>query len=518
MNGKSALYALGKEFWKVFGLSPGELIQRMIGCLSKESFRKKEINSQSTSCEDGANLAANILPHNRPPADRLMLSASENNLSLPLGNDAKVSFSKRAGKTMKHREQDFHQQLFELLNDGAKLSYYSHGKEILEGYKFGKNILCSCCNSMLSASKFEAHAGHEKRRKPYHSIYTSYGKSLHQIAVFLSLDKGSFDPVDKDLIMGSKVGGKLPFDLRYQNACNAGEQSSSACSSFSFGFGRIFQAPCNLGSCMFCRNDDATLNYGNICDTTMLFCGQCGRMFHVGCLRIHGICDIKERPNPPDSWLCGDKCIKVRADLLNFFQEGPRNISESLLTSLPFSIRSTLHKETKIHVHWQLLSGRFQDGKSELLQQATQIFQEAFGAVYKGYRDVLSTMVNGEKGVAEFFGGMFCAVITVKSRIVSAALLRVFGNHVAELPLAATAKERRGEGFFKILLLKIEEMLSFMKVEKLILPADIHSLPMWVENFGFINMSIEEIREYQMEHRIMMFENTSMLQKAVLQS
>ncbi|KAH0449580.1 hypothetical protein IEQ34_020272 [Dendrobium chrysotoxum] len=466
LNDKLALYALVEEFGKVpLGLLPGELIQKMIGC------QPNNIDLW---------LGKNHFIERRLIFKVIVVMMAQINLHIycfiadlvQKGNSVEVSVSRQAKKT-KHREMDFHQQIFELINDGTKLSYYSHVKEILEGYKFGKNILCSCCNAMLSASKFEAHAGHEKRRKPYHSIYTSYGKSLHQIAMFLLLD----DLSNKDMSMTNKAGGKSTFTLRCQNAHNAGGQSSNTCSPFGFQLGRIFQAPCNLGSCIICRGGDATLNFGNICDNTMLFCGQCGRMFHVGCLRLHGICDIKARPSQPETWLCGDKCIKIRADLLSFVQDGPMSITESLLTSMHSSVGSTVHTHTQIDVHWQLVSGRFQGDKSKLLlQQAMKNFQEAFGAVYKGYRDVLSTMVNGEKGVAEFFGGMFCVVVAVKSKIVSVALLRVFGNHVAEIPLAATTNERRGQGFFKILFFKIEEMLSFLKVENLIIPADDHSL------------------------------------------
>ncbi|KAH0451495.1 hypothetical protein IEQ34_018794 [Dendrobium chrysotoxum] len=418
LNDKLALYALVEEFVIVpLGLLPGELIQKMIDCqrnnidiwLGKNHFMERRLIFKVIVV-----MMAQINPHIYCFIADLVQK----------GNSVEVSVSRQAKKT--NREVDFHQQIFELLNDGTKLSYYSHGKENLEGYKFGKNILCSCCNSMLSASKFEAHAWHEKRRKPYHSIYTSYGKSLHQITMFLLLD----DLGNKDMSMTNKAGGKLAFTLRCQNAHNASGQSSNTCSPFGFQLGCIFQAPCNLGSCMICRGGDATLNFGNICDNTMLFCGQCGRMFHVGCLRLHEICDIKARPSPPDTWLCGDKCIKIHADLLNFVQDGPMSILESLLTSMHSSVGSTVHTHTQIDVHWQLLSGIFQGDKSKLLlQQAMKIFQEAFGAVYKGYRDVLSTKVNGEKGVVEFFGGMFCAVVVVKSKIVSAAASGVWQSH-----------------------------------------------------------------------------------------
>ncbi|KAK8951494.1 hypothetical protein KSP39_PZI003512 [Platanthera zijinensis] len=510
VNDKITLSSLVRELKNLpLGLLSGELVQKMIGCQPnivcflawKESFRDKKSNPRRTSGDDVKNPLAHVFCHNKPSAaERLRLCGSEDNFPLLSGEDVKVKLPRKGEKTMKHKEQDFHQQIFYLLNDGSKLSYRSHGEEVLAGHKFGKNILCSCCNLMLSASKFEAHAGHEKRRKPYHSIYTSYHKSLNQIAMLLLLDAPSINPIN--VLIPS-----YPTD----------KQSPPHASSPLRFHSRRLLAPCNLRSCVLCRNGEATLNFGNICDSTMLFCGQCGGMFHVGCLRNHGICDVVGRPCPSDIWLCGDKCKKVHTDLLDFLQEGSMIIPESLLNLLRrTSVGNTFNEETKFDVHWQLLSGRFHGDKSKsLLQQVTTVFQEAFGAVYKRHRDVLSTMVNGEKGVAEFFGGMFCAVLTVKSIIVSAALLRVFDNRVAELLLAATPKERRGEGYFKILLWKIEELLRLMKMENMIVAADEQSLPMWVEKFGFSKLSIDKIQEYEMNHRILTFENTTMLQKLV---
>jgi hypothetical protein len=39
---------------------------------------------------------------------------------------------------------------------------------------------------------------------------------------------------------------------------------------------------------------------------------------------------------------------------------------------------------------------------------------------------------------------MYCLVLIVNSLVVSAALLRIFGQEVAELPIVATSREYQG--------------------------------------------------------------------------
>ncbi|KMZ56617.1 hypothetical protein ZOSMA_93G00810 [Zostera marina] len=52
------------------------------------------------------------------------------------------------------------------LLDGSVLTYISKKERILEGYKKGNYIVCSCCNGEVSPSIFESHAGFASRRQP----------------------------------------------------------------------------------------------------------------------------------------------------------------------------------------------------------------------------------------------------------------------------------------------------------------------------------------------------------------
>ncbi|KAJ6344899.1 hypothetical protein OIU78_007731, partial [Salix suchowensis] len=97
----------------------------------------------------------------------------------------------------------------EVLPDGTEVGYYSQGKKLLVGYKKGFGIFCSCCNSEVSPSQFEAHAGWASRRKPYLHIYTSNGVSLHELAISLSKCRRHTTKENDDLCQICRDGGKL---------------------------------------------------------------------------------------------------------------------------------------------------------------------------------------------------------------------------------------------------------------------------------------------------------------------
>ncbi|MEI4855986.1 hypothetical protein, partial [Klebsiella pneumoniae] len=68
----------------------------------------------------------------------------------------------------------------------TKLAYCAKGKEILKGYKQGNGIVCSHCDTEISPSQFEAHAGWAAKRQPYRHICTTDGCTLHEIALLLA--------------------------------------------------------------------------------------------------------------------------------------------------------------------------------------------------------------------------------------------------------------------------------------------------------------------------------------------
>ncbi|KAL8124550.1 hypothetical protein AgCh_012268 [Apium graveolens] len=60
-------------------------------------------------------------------------------------------------------------------------------------------------------------------------------------------------------------------------------------------------------------------------------------------------------------------------------------------------------------------------------------------------RDYIPSMVYGRNIRGQDLSGMYCAILTVNSTVVSAGLLRIFGRDLAELPLVATTKENQGK-------------------------------------------------------------------------
>nr|CAB3469134.1 unnamed protein product [Digitaria exilis] len=57
-----------------------------------------------------------------------------------------------------------------VLPEGTDVGYYVGGKRLLDGYIKELGIYCHCCNTVVSPSQFEAHAGRAARRKPLHDF------------------------------------------------------------------------------------------------------------------------------------------------------------------------------------------------------------------------------------------------------------------------------------------------------------------------------------------------------------
>ncbi|KAM3205395.1 hypothetical protein P3L10_028805 [Capsicum annuum] len=69
------------------------------------------------------------------------------------------------------------------------------------------------------------------------------------------------------------------------------------------------------------------------------------------------------------------------------------------------------------------------------------------------------------------FGGMYSAILTVNSTVVSARILQIFGQDMAELPLVATRVGSKGKGYFQVLFSCIEKLLAFLSVRRFVLPS-----------------------------------------------
>lgn len=86
-----------------------------------------------------------------------------------------------------------------------------------------------------------------------------------------------------------------------------------------------------------------------------------------------------------------------------------------------------------------------------------------------------------------------------------AALLRIFGRHLAEVPLVATRTAARRQGHCRVLMTAIERMLQTLNVGVLSLPAAQTAISTWVNAFEFRPMQALELQAVQSELRVLTF-------------
>ncbi|KAL7247969.1 hypothetical protein ACSBR2_002799 [Camellia fascicularis] len=253
---------------------------------------------------------------------------------------------------------------------------------------------------------------------------------------------------------------------------------------------------------------------------TVIVCDQCEKEYHVGCLKKHKMDDLKELPE--GKWFCCMVCRRIYSALQNLLVRGEEKIPDSLL-----DVIKKKHEEkvsdtvTDFDVRWRILSGTIASPETRLLlSKAVAIFHDCFDPIVDSAtgRDFIPSMVYGRNIRGQDFGGMYCAVLTINSSVVSAGIFRVFGQEIAELPLVATSNGNQGKGYFQILFSCIEKLLAFLNVKSLVLPAAEEAESIWTQKFGFEKMSPEQLSDYRKTcWQMLTFQGTAMLQKRVPQ-
>ncbi|KAL5809337.1 hypothetical protein ACOSQ3_030028 [Xanthoceras sorbifolium] len=444
----------------------------------------------------------------------------------------------------KKRDNDLHRLLFlpNGLADGAGLTYIVKGQRLRSGYKQGNGIVCDCCNTEISPSQFESHAGMAARRQPYRHIYASNGMTLHDIALTLANGQcGTFIYSDNmctvcgdagDLIFCStcprafhseclglqwipRVDWHCPNCKEKFGPGKRAADGKSSCVSRSMILQKVGEVPTiDIGGCVVCRAHDFSTAKFN--DRTVIYCDQCEKEFHVGCLRVSGLCDLKEVPM--EKWFCCDDCNRIYVALQEFVSKKAQMIPASLLSTINRKhIEKGLFQDEAINdVQWRIFRKCESRANNPLLSSTTAIFRECFNPIIgECGRDLIPIMVHGRNISGQEFGGFYSVILSVKSVVVSAGLLRIFGQEVAELPLVATRREYQGKGCFQALFSCIERLLCSLKVENLVLPAAEKAESIWTKKFGFKRMSKDQLLKYQREYQLAIFQGTLMLEKKV---
>ncbi|KAL9143458.1 hypothetical protein ABFS82_14G238000 [Erythranthe guttata] len=444
----------------------------------------------------------------------------------------------------------------DVLPDGTALSYVMHGKKKLSGYKKDGGIFCIHCNEVVSPSQFENHAGFASRRKPYMSIYTSNGVSLHELSLELSKTRKSSTAESDDLCSICEDGGdllccencprafhnecvglpRLPQGTWYCKYCqNMFEKEKFAeYSANAIAAGRVpgvdplaeitqrcirivetFEA--DIGGCAICRGHDFSKSEFN--GRTVIICDQCEKEYHVGCLKEKNIDDLQALPE--EEWFCNKQCSSINSALQKLIGDGELRLPEAISTILKNKRDGQGSEQNpEIDIRWRLLSGKNASEDTRVwLSGAVSIFHDRFDPIADASTsrlDLIPHMVYGRHFKDQDFCGMYCAILIVDSVVVSAGMFRVFGEEVAELPLVATRTDSQGKGYFQSLFFCIEDILASLNVKDLVLPAADEAESLWKNKFGFEKLSEEELDEYKKSYQMMIFQGTSVLHKQII--
>ncbi|WVZ78339.1 hypothetical protein U9M48_026069 [Paspalum notatum var. saurae] len=440
-----------------------------------------------------------------------------------------------------------------ILPEGADVGYYVGGKRLLDGYIKELGIYCHCCSTVVSPSQFEAHAGRAARRKPYHNIYMSNGVSLHELSMSLLKGQKMSNRQSDDLCSICSDGGQLLLcdtcPRAFHRECVGlsstpkgawccryceNRQQRESCLSYNnnaIAAGRIegvdpleeiFKRSIRIattpetgfGGCALCKLHDFSKK--KFSARTVLLCDQCGREYHVGCLKEHNMADLTALPE--GAWYCSTDCVRINKTLQDLLSRGGEPVRTMDLDVIKKKREEKgLNEDVDLDVRWRVLKDKSSEDSKLVLSRAVAIFHETFDPIIQVTtgRDLIPAMVYGRSARDQDYTGMHCAVLTVRDTVVSAGLFRIMGSEIAELPLVATARDSQGLGYFQALFACIERLLASLEVKHFVLPAAEEAESIWTERFGFTKISQDELCEYLKGRRTTVFQGTSTLHKLV---
>ena len=420
------------------------------------------------------------------------------------------------------------------LKSGMSVYYKARGEIILRGHIVinpagTSGIFCDHCQKIISCSQFESHAGHAQRRQPYEHIY-----------------------VEEEGVNLKKIAARLP-----ERSAHAGEQEEVGHDIYS-------DLDALAGGCTFCREPD--FQKGEFGPRTIMICDQCEREFHVGCLEEHGLCKLESLPE--GDWFCDPACGRIHghfkalvgsgtmgAEFLHPSGNKPNNgsifefsttdvqvqsytdamfdmtDSDLLASGMRRSSRTCVvapksnmvesESPYKLELEdytWQILNG--EDGTQEThqaIEEATSLLQESFDPIMdlSTNTDLLPLMINAEQYGDWDYRGVHTILLKHRSTPVVAAVVRVFGPQMAELPLIATSKSQRRRGHAKVLVDLFQYHLKQAGVHRLVLPAAHETVVAWKGGFHFIDMPSDQVRLAKHQLKVLVFPGTEMLWKQI---
>ncbi|XP_019051930.1 PREDICTED: uncharacterized protein LOC104589890 isoform X2 [Nelumbo nucifera] len=368
-------------------------------------------------------------------------------------------------------------------------------------------IWCNCCRKHFSLLEFEAHAGSDLRQ-PWINTFTVSGKSLLQCLreawekeknrrriAYQTVGVGDADPSDDTCGICADGGHLICCD-----ACPSTFHQDCILLK-SLPEGSWYCPMCRCAFCMLVDHDQDKPGQAR----QLLNCNQCGCKYHREC--------TSENVVDKDSKLfsfCGTNCKKVAERLSNML-----GISNPLGGGFSWTLLKRMNEDE------DTISGHRLSFIMECnvkLSLALSVLDECFSPLVDP-RTGLNMISQAVYSCGSNYNrlnceGFYTIILEKDDEIVSVATLRLHGVRLAEMPFIGTRPIHRRKGMCRRLLRAIEEMLSSLHVEKLIIPAISDLLETWMTSFSFKPLELshkDEIRNLSM----MIFLETTLLQKSL---
>ncbi|KAL6649737.1 hypothetical protein ACP70R_013961 [Stipagrostis hirtigluma subsp. patula] len=393
-----------------------------------------------------------------------------------------------------------------------KLTYKerSDGPGIKEGSISRDGIRCMCCNEVFTLENFEVHAGSSTPLPSVH-MFLKDGRSLSQCLVeFMGGNKprnslhvrlkGKYSDLESDSICSiCHDGGEILLcdncPSSYHHDCVGLEATPE---------GSWYCPSCR---CSICNSSDYDPDTSQFTEKTVMYCDQCEREYHVGCIRNRG---HQLSCRPEGCWLCSRGCSKIFQHLQKLIGKSVPTAIEGLsCTILRFYRHGSDHgdydDETMAEHH----------GK---LRIALDVLHECFVTIIepRTQSDLSEDIVFSRESELRRlnFRGFYTILLQKGGELVSVGTFRVCGMKFAELPLVGTRVAYRRQGMCRLLMNELEKLLSDLGVERLLLPAVPQLLGTWTGSFGFTVMSNSDRLELA-ANSILSFQGTTMCQKVL---
>ncbi|KAK9734671.1 hypothetical protein RND81_04G156100 [Saponaria officinalis] len=376
---------------------------------------------------------------------------------------------------------------------------------LAEGKVFKEGIRCGCCQNLYSLSGFQAHVVGHNLFRAAENVFLENGKSLVSCQVELMRSRMRSFPGDA-VVVEDETGNQSEIcndcvcsicnyggDLMLCDLCPS--SFHAAClNSQAIPEGEWFCPSCCCGACAQSRFDDDAL-----------CCNQCERRYHPSCKKDRDMVIAGE------NWFCCKTCELIHWGLQQLLDK-PFLVGHDDLTCTLVKPKQCQTEDDNDHdlVAWAEIYSK--------LGVALEVMHECFETVKdtQSKRDLVEDALFCRESKLNRlnFKGFYTLLLERNDELISVAILRIYGDKVAEIPLIGTRFQHRRLGMCRILMNEIEKTLRNLGVRKLVLPAAAGVLSTWTNSFGFSIVKESDRSEF-LGYTFLDFQDTTMCQKTL---